>query len=181
MDIETSVRSKQIDVLMEVNRRWADLFNKKIEISQLAIKNQGHVPDWATTSYYRAFWTLQLEQFFYFRAGFLPEDIYLNWMCGRRQEFYNDATAKDNRLGADSVGNVRFGAGYIQFGEFIVEQSFEFHSLIDFLRANIQVRACDESEVIRRLRSVRNGGSILNEVQNEIKSNYSRSRRSGQQ
>jgi hypothetical protein len=44
----------------------------------------------AAKKYYGRFWNLQLEQYEYWRQGFIKDDIYANWMGMRRHAFQND-------------------------------------------------------------------------------------------
>lgn len=125
---------KTIDVQMHCNSRWADLFKERLEIEQMVqnsstARNQKAVKaeiDQATAEYYRQFWSLQNDQFYYYEEGFLPESLYLDWVQERMSEFSADK----------SVGGVTFSQGWKSYSSDFTQPPPQFIEFTNFLAEN---------------------------------------------
>jgi len=77
---QANKRSKQADVLSEFNRRYE-------LVSQL--RNPTNVTT-DPTEFYERFWSLQLDQFTFWRKGLVDDDVYRFWLKSRHQDWKND-------------------------------------------------------------------------------------------
>ena len=118
---------KQIDVEMHCNLRWADLFKQRLEIERMNVKQDTttlRVRSLAVAKYYRQFWSLQEDQFYYYNQGFLPDRLYLDWVYERIHEFRRN----------EQIGGVSFTDGWEQFGKSLTGTAQTFGLFVDFLR-----------------------------------------------
>lgn len=69
--------SKQADIVMGCDTRYDVLWELRNDPSRIQ----------DTAAFYNRFWSLQLNQFFYWKEGFIPDDIYLYWLTQRNREW----------------------------------------------------------------------------------------------
>ncbi len=125
---------KRIDVEMHCNVRWADLFKQRLDIERMSQDPKGRVLPLAVAEYYRQFWSLQEDQFYYYNQGFLPEGLYIDWIYERVKAFQNN----------NAVGGVHFIDGWEKHGKPITKAARNFVDFVEEIKRHKDDERFDE-------------------------------------
>jgi hypothetical protein len=80
-----NIRNKRVDVIMNCNARYEELYKFKIVTAQAAISNTGAKSknnsriNEDITSYFRRFWGMKSDQLDYWLAGYIDPETILSW------------------------------------------------------------------------------------------------------
>lgn len=90
LTIRTALKAKRMDILLDCNKRYADLTRERYDLEQaaggifkwLSGGNKGHEISWC-----HRFYSLQFDQYTLWMAGFIDTEIMAFWLLCRKSEF----------------------------------------------------------------------------------------------